>query len=92
MWLSFIVVLNEPIAISLKPLHVYHSEASELASHVVSPRDLRPVPPFLLYPKKSRPFAPTPLAVIFDICLHTSHLVRPMRWVGVTGSSRGEQC
>ena len=58
MWQSFRVILNEPIAINLKPLHIYHSEASELASHVVRPAHPRPVPPFLLYPEEIEAVCP----------------------------------
>ena len=61
MWLSFIVVLNEPIAVSLKPLHIYHSEASELASHAVRRKGVRPVVPFLLYPEEIEAVCPAPL-------------------------------
>ena len=55
MWLSFRVVLNEPIAVSFKRLHVYHSEASELASHAVHRRkSLRPVVPVPALPRRDR--------------------------------------
>lgn len=61
MWLSFKVVLNEPIAVNLKVLHVYHAEASELASHVVRRKHPRPIPPYLLYPEELEALCPEPL-------------------------------
>jgi glycosyltransferase involved in cell wall biosynthesis len=72
LWLSFKVVLNEPIAINFNPLHIYHTEASELATHAAHRRKgMRPIMPFLLYPEEIEATCPIPLR------RHLKHMFAP---------------
>lgn len=62
LWLSFKVVLNEPIALSSRRLRIYHAEASELAPHAARwGKELRPVAPFLTHSEEIEAVCPEPL-------------------------------
>lgn len=72
LWLSFKVVLNESIVLSFRPLHVYHTEASELAPHADAWRDaVRPIAPFLSHVEEIEAVCPEPLRE------HLRHLLAP---------------
>ncbi len=72
MWLSFKVVLNEPIVVSFQRLHIYHPEGSELAPHAAVWRNgSRPIPPYLSHPEEIEAVCPVPLRD------HLRHMLAP---------------
>jgi GT2 family glycosyltransferase len=72
LWLSFKVVLNEPIVISFQRLHIYHPEASELAPHAPAWRNgARPIAPFLSHAEEIEAVCP---AALRD---HLRHMLAP---------------